>query len=408
MWGIRADPCARYILPRPAPTPAARRWGWEGVYVTTESRKPRDVRGLQLPLRFKVVDARPPVRGAQARSLSREEQEVYGGKDADEGEGGGGKGGSGKRRAAPAGRGPYKVSIQLTGGWGGCRVGGRQSFSQGLRLGHRRPCWPALPLQHQRTSNSSPRGPPAPIFSFTHPPTPQLPLLPGVGQKEMNAGERPVIGMADVLNGTGAYTMEIPCPRSRSTATIRVEMRDESRLVFVDEFRWAGPRAWTSGRMGAGRHGGVPAGARAAPQLLWAGELQVGRCGRCKPCDPVASLAPTAALCLATRLVAGPAHTSCATLPRPAASPSIYISTGCSSGSSRGPSSPLAWRSWRSGRMLKPCLRDPAGQPRHSPARLSSLRLAALTEACILLKLRTGMLGRCSVTRGPGRGCQCS
>ena len=37
----------------------------------------------------------------------------------------------------------------------------------------------------------------------------------------MNAGEHPVIGMADVLNATGAFTMEIPCPRSRSTATIR-------------------------------------------------------------------------------------------------------------------------------------------------------------------------------------------
>jgi len=55
--------------------------------------------------------------------------------------------------------------------------------------------------------------------------------------KEMNAGERPVIGMADVINGTGAYTMEIPCPRSRTTATLRVEMRDETRLLFVDEFR---------------------------------------------------------------------------------------------------------------------------------------------------------------------------
>jgi hypothetical protein len=53
----------------------------------------------------------------------------------------------------------------------------------------------------------------------------------------MNAGEQPVIGMADILNTTGAFSLEIPCPRSRSTATIRVEMRDESGLVFVDEFR---------------------------------------------------------------------------------------------------------------------------------------------------------------------------
>ncbi|EFN59750.1 hypothetical protein CHLNCDRAFT_133373 [Chlorella variabilis] len=52
----------------------------------------------------------------------------------------------------------------------------------------------------------------------------------------MNSGEHPVIGMADVINSTGAFTMEIPVPRSRSTATIRVEMRDETKLLFVDEF----------------------------------------------------------------------------------------------------------------------------------------------------------------------------
>lgn len=99
---------------------------------------------------------------------------------------------------------------------------------------------PSAALQHMLSPCSQPQSQPPP----PHPPTtttPAAPLCacPGVGQKEMNSGERPVIGMADVLNGTGAYTMEIPCPRSRATATIRVEMRDESRLVFVDEFRWA-------------------------------------------------------------------------------------------------------------------------------------------------------------------------
>jgi hypothetical protein len=77
-----------------------------------------------------------------------------------------------------------------------------------------------------------------------------------VGQREMNAGEHPVIGMADVLNSTGAFTMEIPCPRSRSTATIRVEMRDETRLLFVDEFRWGscgwGRRSWAAAASGNG------------------------------------------------------------------------------------------------------------------------------------------------------------
>lgn len=49
-----------------------RSWGWEGVYVTTESRKPRDVRGHVLPLRFKVIDNRPPVPGAAAAQAAAE------------------------------------------------------------------------------------------------------------------------------------------------------------------------------------------------------------------------------------------------------------------------------------------------------------------------------------------------
>jgi len=61
-------------------------------------------------------------------------------------------------------------------------------------------------------------------------------LLAGVGAKEMNAGDQPVIGMADVMNTTGTYTIEVPSPRSRTTATIRLEMKDESGVMFVDEF----------------------------------------------------------------------------------------------------------------------------------------------------------------------------
>lgn len=150
------------------------RWGWEGVYVTTESRKPRDVRGHVLPLRFKVIDNRPPVAGAAAAQAAAEvaagKKASKSGKEADDEEAA--VGGKRDKRKPPAGRGPYKVAIMLT----------------------------------------------------------------GVGAKEMNAGDHPVIGMADILNNTGVFTMEIPCPRSRSTATIRVEMRDESRLLFVDEF----------------------------------------------------------------------------------------------------------------------------------------------------------------------------
>jgi hypothetical protein len=53
----------------------------------------------------------------------------------------------------------------------------------------------------------------------------------------MNTGEQPVIGMQDVFHAPGRYVMHVPCPRSRSTAIIRIEMRDANGIVYVDEFR---------------------------------------------------------------------------------------------------------------------------------------------------------------------------
>lgn len=60
--------------------------------------------------------------------------------------------------------------------------------------------------------------------------------LVGVGAKEMNAGDHPVIGLSQTVNATGTYMMDLPCPRSRTTATIRLEMKDDSGSVYVDEF----------------------------------------------------------------------------------------------------------------------------------------------------------------------------
>jgi hypothetical protein len=60
--------------------------------------------------------------------------------------------------------------------------------------------------------------------------------LQGVGAKDLNAGDQPVIGMVDTVNATGTYTLEVPCPRARTTATIRVEMVDETGAVFSDTF----------------------------------------------------------------------------------------------------------------------------------------------------------------------------
>lgn len=60
--------------------------------------------------------------------------------------------------------------------------------------------------------------------------------LQGIGAKEMGMGDQPVIGMSNTVNKTGTYVMEIPCPRTRTSATIRVEMKDETGSVFSDEF----------------------------------------------------------------------------------------------------------------------------------------------------------------------------
>jgi len=60
--------------------------------------------------------------------------------------------------------------------------------------------------------------------------------LQGVGVEEMNMGDQPVIGMVDVFAQPGTYELTIPCPRTRSTATISIEMTDESKVVFTDSY----------------------------------------------------------------------------------------------------------------------------------------------------------------------------
>lgn len=43
----------------------------------------------------------------------------------------------------------------------------------------------------------------------------------------MGAGDSPVIGVSDALAGPGTYVLEVPCPRTRTTATIHVELVDK-------------------------------------------------------------------------------------------------------------------------------------------------------------------------------------
>lgn len=58
----------------------------------------------------------------------------------------------------------------------------------------------------------------------------------GIDTSQMNAGDQPVIGMSDTYQAPGKFTMEMPCPRSMSTAIIHVEMRDVNGVVYVHEF----------------------------------------------------------------------------------------------------------------------------------------------------------------------------
>jgi hypothetical protein len=61
-------------------------------------------------------------------------------------------------------------------------------------------------------------------------------MLRGVTVAEMNAGAEPVIGIADELAKPGEHIIELPCPRTRSTATVRIELTDANKLQYVDEF----------------------------------------------------------------------------------------------------------------------------------------------------------------------------
>lgn len=60
--------------------------------------------------------------------------------------------------------------------------------------------------------------------------------LQNVGVKEMNSGDAPIIGVMEMYDLPGTYTVTIPCPKSRSTAIVRLELKDKNKRLFVDEF----------------------------------------------------------------------------------------------------------------------------------------------------------------------------
>lgn len=60
--------------------------------------------------------------------------------------------------------------------------------------------------------------------------------LRGVGQKEMAAGHAPVVGITTSYDVPGTYTLQLPCPKTRSTATIRIEVTNRRGQSVTDEF----------------------------------------------------------------------------------------------------------------------------------------------------------------------------
>lgn len=61
-------------------------------------------------------------------------------------------------------------------------------------------------------------------------------LLQGMTADVIGRGDAPVIGMTDTYSVPGVYTLEVPCPTTRSTGTIHLEMWDEDKVSFVHDF----------------------------------------------------------------------------------------------------------------------------------------------------------------------------
>ena len=130
-----ADPAAATREAVPGGNCFVARPGYQGITADAASRAPRDVRGRDFTVRFAVVDSRP--NGTRS------------------------DGGTGP------GRGPYRVSVTLS----------------------------------------------------------------GVGHAAMGQGPAPVVGMADTVTTPGTYALTLPAPRTRSTAVVVLEMVDEVRRM---------------------------------------------------------------------------------------------------------------------------------------------------------------------------------
>jgi len=58
--------------------------------------------------------------------------------------------------------------------------------------------------------------------------------LKGIGVEEMNSGKNPVVGVSHTFEYPGIYTLEIPCPMSRTTGTVEILMTDKFGKMYSD------------------------------------------------------------------------------------------------------------------------------------------------------------------------------
>jgi hypothetical protein len=60
--------------------------------------------------------------------------------------------------------------------------------------------------------------------------------MQSIDTASMNSGKEPIIGMSETFTKPGRYTVVLPCPKSRATALVRIEMWTPSGVAYVDEF----------------------------------------------------------------------------------------------------------------------------------------------------------------------------
>ena len=53
---------------------------------------------------------------------------------------------------------------------------------------------------------------------------------------ELRDEAHPVVGKANTYKQPGRYRLSVPCPRTRSLASVRLEMTDEHSMTYSDEF----------------------------------------------------------------------------------------------------------------------------------------------------------------------------